>query len=1103
MILHTRLKFLLLSIFLCLFPIFTIGQNIFCPCKPVCYTDMIGSVSTYTISTLSSEKFVLAYEVGGLWDGKIRTGNISNLRYIELGDPVTFFDGPSLHAVRLTPFSENRFLLTYKTSINTECRVCEILENDKISMGPPLSLSYACSPTVSISPSAFIIAFYDVNTDYGKCAFGSIDDGLEVSIDSVYSFTPSIIDNDTYISIDTLMSNKFIISYGGTNGGKAVIGMINEMNIISFSDPYEYTTNDSYYNNILGLDQNKFAIVYADEYDVMKGTVILGTTDAANNITFSQKYFFNESQTRGITTTKLTGSKIVVAYNNQGENNLGYLRSGIISGMNIDFAESQTLNENVEINSYNPLASTDSIHFLVQYIDRSDYHGYIRLCKSIYKTTDDSLTLCLDKSDIKCYGETNGTIDLSVSGGYEPYNYLWSNGDTSEDINSLSSGIYTVTVKDDKGTSSTNSIEIIEPEPIISDISIYNEISCPGGSNGAFMVTATGGETPYTYNWDGHIPSTFYITWGFYADTVYHVTIYDQNNCFSTDSAVLSDPTGIISKEIYGDTDVVSGEFSDYYVDETIGSKPDWKIEGGTILYKYSEPGIKAIKVRWGSVDKGLITLVETFAGGCTSDTARLEVIIDTLKSYIEVDSMIDSRDGRVYKTVKIGGQWWMQENLNIGAMINRLNQSSTNNGIIEKFCQSDDTNKCEVYGGLYSWEEMMDYNGPDSAVHGTTRGICPEGWHIPTDAEWKTLEMYLGLSQEEAAATQIRGEPILLACKLREANHLWASGTDHFINESGFTALPAGMGSESHENYGDFCCEQFNAYFWTSTKALSGDNYARNIINYSVGVIRNTWGSDVDFSVRCISDSIPQLQIHFIQGDNVCYGQNNGWIDLQVFGGIGPYTFIWSTGDTTRDIHNLSKGLYKVTVSDSRGDITVDSVELVESDPIITSDITGKTEVVADELSEYFVTKRPGSEYNWIVTEGSVVLGQTTNQVNVKWHDPGIGSLYVQEIDINGCKGDTVKLNVIIGPNTINILENNQILIYPNPADDRICIRYYNPDQTDYDITITDIYGKVCRVMNDINETELIIEKGNLQSGVYFIKLQGHKQFRGIIIFK
>ncbi len=87
------------------------------------------------------------------------------------------------------------------------------------------------------------------------------------------------------------------------------------------------------------------------------------------------------------------------------------------------------------------------------------------------------------------------------------------------------------------------------------------------------------------------------------------------------------------------------------------------------------------------------------------------------------------------YHTIQVGGQCWMKENMNVGEMI-MGNQTQTNNGTIEKYCYANSTMMCDLRGALYIWDELMQYSTENRA-----RGICPEGWHIPSDEEFKVLE--------------------------------------------------------------------------------------------------------------------------------------------------------------------------------------------------------------------------------------------------------------------------------------------------------------------------------------------------------------------------
>jgi len=102
---------------------------------------------------------------------------------------------------------------------------------------------------------------------------------------------------------------------------------------------------------------------------------------------------------------------------------------------------------------------------------------------------------------------------------------------------------------------------------------------------------------------------------------------------------------------------------------------------------------------------------------------------------------IIDNRDEKLYATAQIGEQCWMAENLNVGARINGVN-NQTDNSTIEKYCYNNIDANCDIYGGLYQWDEMMGYTSTQGV-----QGICPTtgGWHLPTDADYNLLIDFLG----------------------------------------------------------------------------------------------------------------------------------------------------------------------------------------------------------------------------------------------------------------------------------------------------------------------------------------------------------------------
>lgn len=98
----------------------------------------------------------------------------------------------------------------------------------------------------------------------------------------------------------------------------------------------------------------------------------------------------------------------------------------------------------------------------------------------------------------------------------------------------------------------------------------------------------------------------------------------------------------------------------------------------------------------------------------------------------------VTDASGNVYNTIQVGNQCWMKENLKTGVMVIGWS-NMTDNGITERFCHYNDEENCDLYGALYKWDEMMNYTSAGGA-----QGICPDGWHIPTDDEFKILEGFV-----------------------------------------------------------------------------------------------------------------------------------------------------------------------------------------------------------------------------------------------------------------------------------------------------------------------------------------------------------------------
>jgi uncharacterized protein (TIGR02145 family) len=184
------------------------------------------------------------------------------------------------------------------------------------------------------------------------------------------------------------------------------------------------------------------------------------------------------------------------------------------------------------------------------------------------------------------------------------------------------------------------------------------------------------------------------------------------------------------------------------------------------------------------------------------------------------------SYGGKDYNTVLIGNQCWFKENLDIGTMIDG-NVNQTNNNTIEKYCYGNAQSSCNTYGGLYQWNEAMQY----FTTLGT-QGICPLGWHIPTYAEFQTLRTTVNNDGNRLKAI---GE---------------GSGGGAGTNTSGFSALLAGC----RYYQGSFLWLGGSAYIWSSTES-STNTYYLGLTSTSNAISLYDMQHVYGLSVRCIKD--------------------------------------------------------------------------------------------------------------------------------------------------------------------------------------------------------------------------------------------------------
>lgn len=220
-----------------------------------------------------------------------------------------------------------------------------------------------------------------------------------------------------------------------------------------------------------------------------------------------------------------------------------------------------------------------------------------------------------------------------------------------------------------------------------------------------------------------------------------------------------------------------------------------------------------------------MVGLLLVLCGGSCAGTPEA-----TVRSGGDSTLLTDARDGHVYRTARIGRQTWMAENLDYAG------SGRDTVGI----CYGHSADSCAKYGRLYAWPEATRRNASDSAASGVVRGVCPEGWHVPSDGEWTLLER----SVDETRAAS--GEML-------KSKDGWRSG--EASDSYGFHALPGGrcdkdvVGKISFGDIGTY------GLWWTATELNGPYVWYRGMSADDPDVYRGDDNKKCSFSLRCVKD--------------------------------------------------------------------------------------------------------------------------------------------------------------------------------------------------------------------------------------------------------
>ena len=508
-------------------------------------------------------------------------------------------------------------------------------------------------------------------------------------------------------------------------------------------------------------------------------------------------------------------------------------------------------------------------------------------------------------------GGTDGGIDLSVSGEFPPFTFLWSSGETTEDLTGIGAGTYTVIVTDANGCSdsATYNLNNISSINITSNVT---SVTCSGGSNGAIYVTTSGGTSPYTFAWSSG-ESTEDI--GGVGAGLYTLTISDASGCqFSEDIDVSTLPGMNIALD--GSTNEVCS-FDNGSIDVSV--------TGGSGSYGYSwDNGASTEDLI--NIGSGTYTLTVTDANGCSENSA-FSIINDVSNCsaycYLNIatnqvsDESCGDGSGSIDITILDATSPYIISWDN-GSTTDDISSLSAGTytvtvldanqcELIESFTVGNNAGTLEVSSSATSNENCGNNDG--------TIDIVSAGGTSPYSYAWSN-----GATTEDVTGLAAGTYDVIIndnaGCTITE---VFTVG-----NNVGTMSESAGVSSEICGNGGGTINLTViggvtpYSYSW-SNGSTNEDQTLLSAGTYSV-IITDGVGctlSSVDYTV---TNSPTDLTILSIDITNENCNDGAGAIDINVINGTLPYTYTWSNSDVTEDLSDLSAGVYSCAIVDNNG---------------------------------------------------------------------------------------------------------------------------------------------------------------------------------------
>jgi hypothetical protein len=585
-------------------------------------------------------------------------------------------------------------------------------------------------------------------------------------------------------------------------------------------------------------------------------------------------------------------------------------------------------------------------------------------------------------TNVACFGGTNGTINLTPSGGTPPYTYNWGGGITTQDRTGLAAGTYSVTITDAFGCTGVVNATVTQPASSVAGTTVVTNVSCNGSSTGAVNLTPTGGTPPYTFNWGGGITTEDRA--GIAAGS-YSVTITDANGCTGTVNATITQPASLSVVPV-SQTNIAcnGGSNGSAAVNVTGGTGPytySWSPSGGT--------GASAF-----GLGAGTYTVTVTDANGCVGTqsftiTQPPAFTISTSQTNISCNggangtasvTVSGGTGPYTYSWAPSGGTGATATGLAAGnylVTITDANGCSTVRSftITQPVAMSAATSQTNVLcnGGATGTASVNVSGGtlpytyvwsPSGGTAATATGLSVGNYSVTaTDANGCTITRNFTITQPAAltATTSQSNATCVSPGQAAVTPSGGAGGYTYLWSPSGHTTqLATGLAAGNHSviiTDANGCTITRN-FTITTTNTLAATTSQTNVScnggsNGTATVVASgapgpytySWApsggtgatatglSAGNYVVTITSSNGCSITKNFtitqpatsVSGNTVvtnlsCFGDSNGAINLTPSGGTAPYTFDWGGGITTEDRTGLTAGTYTVVITDAIG---------------------------------------------------------------------------------------------------------------------------------------------------------------------------------------